>query len=152
MQTEYPRKTKKMMSERLTTEQYWPRKVSMTVSSAEVLSSHLKPLCSRDNHVMKYEPGGSRSNAENQASYHCGFEGCSVRYDSTDGYYMLIGMPDHPNPVDEPGVNTAKCPRHGHWLYRRENIDPQPGVVWSCGLEGCDYRYDASKKGAWVRS
>ena len=28
-----------------------------------------EPLCSRDNHVMKYKSGGSRSNAENQASY-----------------------------------------------------------------------------------
>ncbi len=62
----------------------------MTIASADVLSRHLRPLCSRDNHVMKYESRGSWSNAENQASYHCGFEGCSVRYDSTDGYYMLI--------------------------------------------------------------
>jgi hypothetical protein len=83
----------------------------MTIVSADVLSTHLKPLCSRDNHVMKYESRGSWSNAENQASYHCGFEGCSVRYSSTDGYYMLIGMPNHANPLDEPGVNTAKCPR-----------------------------------------
>ncbi len=76
----------------------------MTTASAGVLSSHLRPLCSRDNHVMKYESSGSWSNAENQASYHCGFEGCSVRYNATDGYYMLIGMPNHANPVDEPGV------------------------------------------------
>jgi hypothetical protein len=65
----------------------------MTIASADVLSSHLRPLCWRDNHVMKSEPGRSCSNAENQASYHCGFEGYSVRYNSTDGYYMLIGMP-----------------------------------------------------------
>jgi hypothetical protein len=83
----------------------------MTIASADVLSSHLRPLCSRDNHVMKSEPGRSWSNAENQASYHCGFQGCSVRYNSIDGYYKLIGMPNHANPLDEPGVNTAKCPR-----------------------------------------
>src|SRR2546429_9640204 len=65
----------------------------MTIASADVLSSRLRPLCWRDNHVMKSEPGRSWSNAENQASYHCGFEGYSVRYDSTEGYYMLIGMP-----------------------------------------------------------
>jgi hypothetical protein len=42
------------------------------ISLADVLSSHLKPLCSRDNHVMKYLPTACRSNAENQPSYHCG--------------------------------------------------------------------------------
>jgi hypothetical protein len=124
----------------------------MTIASADVLSSHLRPLCSRDNHVMKYESRGSWSNAENQTSYHCGFEGCSVRYNSTDGYYMLIGMPDHANPVDEPGVNTVKCPRHGHWLYRRQKIDAERGVRWSCGVEGCDYGDDADTKGDWVRT
>jgi len=58
----------------------------MTVTSADVLSRHLKPLCSRDNHVMKYESGGSRANTGDRASYHCGIAGCSVRYSSTDGY------------------------------------------------------------------
>src|SRR5213082_3155465 len=90
----------------------------MIVASVDVLSRHLQPLCSRDNHVMKYESGGSRSNTGDRASYHCGIAGCSVRYNSTDGYYMLIGMPDHANAVDEPGVNTARCPIHGRWLYR----------------------------------
>jgi hypothetical protein len=124
----------------------------MTVTSADVLSRHLKPLCSRDNHVMKYESGGSRANTGDRASYHCGIAGCSVRYSLTDGYYMLIGMPDHANAVDEPGVNTARCPIHGRWLYRREDIEPQAGVRWLCGVEGCDYRYSANTKADWVRS
>jgi hypothetical protein len=124
----------------------------MMISSADVLSSHLKPLCSRDNHVMKYESGGSRANTGNQASYHCGLVGCSARYNSTDGYYMLIGMPDHANAVDEPGVNTVKCPIHGRWLYRRENIEAEPGARWFCGVEGCDYGYNANTKGDWVRT
>ena len=122
------------------------------ISSADVLSSHLKPLCSRDNHVMKYESGGSRANTGKQASYHCGLVGCSARYNSTDGYYMLVGMPDHANAVDEPGVNTVKCPIHGRWLYRRENIEAEPGVRWFCGVEGCDYGYNANTKGDWVRT
>jgi hypothetical protein len=112
----------------------------MKITSASILNSHLKPLCSRDNHLMKYEAGRPRSSAINQSSYHCGFEGCSVRYDATDGYYMLIGMPDHANPVDEPGVNVSKCPRHGYWLYRRKNVDLESGIGWCCGVEGCDYR------------
>lgn len=117
----------------------------MRISSADVLNGHLKPLCSRDNHVMKYEAGGLRSNFGHQASYHCNFSGCSVRYDATEGYYMLIGMPDHAIPVDEPGVNTAKCPNHGHWLYRRKTTArDERGVDWCCGVEGCDYRKNAN--------
>jgi len=124
----------------------------MMNSSVAVLSSQLKPLCSRDNHVMKYESGRSRANTGNQASYHCGSGGCSVRYNSTDGYYTLFGMPNHTYSVDEPGVNTVKCSRHDHWLYRRENTDAEPGVRWCCGVEGCDYGYDANTKSNWVRT
>jgi hypothetical protein len=122
----------------------------MKINSANVLNSHLKPLCSRDNHVMKYEARDSQSNAGHQASYHCGFEGCSVRYDASDGYHMLIGMPDHANPVDEPGVNTAQCPKHG-WLYRRKNIHRETGVDWSCAAEGCDYPGGANTENAALR-
>jgi hypothetical protein len=124
----------------------------MIVASVDVLSRHLKPLCSRDNHVMKYELGGSRSNTGDRASYHCGFVGCSVRYNSTDGYYMLIGMPGHANAVDEPGVNTARCPIHGRWLYRRKDIEAEADVRWLCGVEGCDYRYSANTKAELVRT
>ncbi len=124
----------------------------MMIPSADVLGRHLKPLCPRDNHIMKYKPRCSRLNAENQASFHCGFGGCSVRYNPNNGYYMLIGMPDHANSVDEPGVNTVKCPRHDRWLYRRENIYAEPGVRWCCGVEGCDYCYNANTKGDWVRT
>jgi hypothetical protein len=63
---------------------------------------------------------------------------------------MLIGMPDHANRVDEPGVNTVKCSRHDHWLYRRQNARAEPRVRWCCGVEGCDYVYHAETKGDWV--
>jgi hypothetical protein len=53
---------------------------------------------------------------------------------------------DHTYAVAEPGVNTLKCPKHHHWLYRRENIEAKPGVRWCCGVEGCDYGYDANTK------
>lgn len=124
----------------------------MTIASADILSSHLKPLCPRDNHVMKYESGGSRASTRDHASYHCGYVGCSLRYDATDGYYTLMGTPDHTYSVDEPGVNTVKCPKHGHWLYRRVDIDAEAGVRWCCGVKGCDYGYDAKTKGDWVRT
>jgi hypothetical protein len=112
----------------------------MTTASADVFSSHLRPLCSRDNHVMKYESGGSRVNTGGQASYHCGYLGCSVRYNSMAGYHMLMGISNHTYAVDEPGMNTLKCPRHDDWLYRGKNISSERGVDWCCGVKGCDYR------------
>ena len=124
----------------------------MTIASADVLSGHLKPLCPRDNHIMKHESSGSRANSGSHPSYHCGYVGCSVRYDSTHGYYMLMGISGHTYVVEEPGVNTLKCPTHNHWLYRREDVDAKPGVCWCCGVEGCDHRYDANRKGDWVRT
>jgi hypothetical protein len=124
----------------------------MMIASINVLSTQLRPLCSRDNHAMKYESGGSRANSGPDASYHCGSTGCSARYNASDGYYMLMGMPGHTYAVDEPRVNTVKCPIHGRWLYRRHNIDAEPGVHWSCGVEGCNFGYDANTKGDWVRT
>jgi hypothetical protein len=124
----------------------------MRIASVGTLSGHLRPLCSRDNHVMKYESKDSRANPGDEASYHCSSVGCSARYNLANGYFMLIGMPGHANAVDEPGVNTLTCPRHGRWLYRRESIDAKPGVGWCCGVEGCDYTYYASTKGNWVRT
>jgi hypothetical protein len=119
----------------------------MMISSENVLNRHLNPLCSRDNHAMKYERGGSRANPGNLASYHCGSVGCTVRYNSNAGYYVLFGMPDHTYAIDEPGVNTVKCPIHGSWLYRRENIDAEPRVRWFCSVEGCKFGYTANSKG-----
>jgi len=124
----------------------------MTIASSDALSSHLKPLCPRDNHVMTYESGGTRANTGDQSSYHCGYVGCSVRYNSNQGYYTLMGMPGHTYALDEPGVNTLKCPRHKRWLYRQENNHAKPGARWCCGVEGCNYIYDASTKGDWVRT
>jgi len=53
---------------------------------------------------------------------------------------MLIGMPDQAIAVDEPGTNTAKCPKHEQWLYRRKNLDRSAGFGWCCSVEGCNYR------------
>jgi len=122
------------------------RRISVRASLTDVLSSDLKPLCSRDNHIMKYQTRPPRSNAKNSASYYCGFIGCSVRYHSANGYYTLIGMPDHANSVDEPGVNLLKCPNHHRWLYRRYSVDAQGSVRWGCGVKGCDYGFDAKSK------
>ncbi|MGB8322670.1 MAG: hypothetical protein WCE52_06880 [Candidatus Acidiferrum sp.] len=118
----------------------------MSVILAPRLSSDLKPLCPRDNHVMKYESRGSKENTGFDASYHCRLDGCSVRYSIAEGYHTLNGTPKHTYAVDEPGVNTFQCPIHGLWLYRRDNLVYEPGVRWCCGVEGCDAGYESDIK------
>jgi hypothetical protein len=53
---------------------------------------------------------------------------------------MLMGIPNHTYTVDEPGMNTLKCPRHDDWLYRGMNSNSEQSVDWCCGVKGCDYR------------
>jgi hypothetical protein len=64
---------------------------------------------------------------------------------------MLVGMPERAIRVDEPGVNTAKCPHHNQWLYRRSNKDREASVDWCCGVAGCDYSNNTSAKSAGVQ-
>jgi hypothetical protein len=123
----------------------------VTITSILALNGQLKPLCSRDDHVMKFESGSSRANTGLQASYHCGSGGCSVRYSSLDGYYTLMGMPGHTYNIEEPGVNTLECPVHGRWLYRKKNVDKDDKDTnrvarWGCGIQGCDYSYETKTK------
>jgi hypothetical protein len=101
---------------------------------------------------MKYESHGAWHNAERRAAYHCGYDGCTVRYDATDGYHTVLQLDDNDYRLEEPGVNTLKCPQHHSWLYRQKNLDTEPGVCWRCGIEGCSYRFDAPTKGDWVRT
>ncbi|HEY2547291.1 MAG TPA: hypothetical protein VGI46_14580 [Candidatus Acidoferrum sp.] len=126
----------------------------MTTQPAEAykLNPGMEPLCSRDNKVMRYEASGLPSGTDNRPSYHCGHEGCAVRYDLAHGYHTLIGMPDRVNPLEEPGVNTLKCERHGTWLYRRRDRAGESGAAWCCGVEGCDSCTQLETKGSWVRT
>jgi len=121
----------------------------MTVET-DVLNKAIKPLCPRDNHAMRYESARLRLYPEHQATYHCGFEDCSVRYDPEDGYFTLVAVDGHVFRLEEPGVNTLKCPAHHAWLYRKEDLNT--GVRWSCGIEHCRYCFDAPTKGDWVRT
>jgi hypothetical protein len=116
------------------------------------LNAMLEPLCPRDNTVMRYEASGLPSGTDNRPSYHCGHEGCSVRYDLGNGYFTLIGMPDRINSVEEPGVNTMKCENHGTWMYRRRDLETESGAAWCCGVEGCGYCTQTGTKGSWVRT
>jgi hypothetical protein len=125
----------------------------MTQSAlSNVLDPNLEPLCPRDNKVMRYEASGLPSGTDNRPSYHCGFEGCSVRYDLINGYFTLIGMPEHINPVEEPGVNALSCEKHGSWLYRRRDQGREWGSTWCCGVEGCDYCAQTTTKGSWSKT
>ena len=95
---------------------------------------------------MHYEAKGvtwkataGAKHTETLPSYHCNFEGCSVRYDAVNGYYTVVMTPDQPFLIEEPGVNLLQCPRHDTWLYRTENQHGDSRFAWRCGVEGCDY-------------
>ena len=109
----------------------------------EKLSQSLKPLCPRDSRVMHFDARGlawqEYGKQHVTPSYSCGYEGCSVRYTPLDGYFSSIMMPDLPQAVEEPGVNLLQCPSHNTWLYRAVGENTGDGLVWRCGVEGCDY-------------
>jgi hypothetical protein len=115
--------------------------------SSEVLSRDITPLCPRDNHEMSYEQHGIRwaeelkSGTQQVSSYHCGYFGCSVRYDLHEGYFTVIDAPELPHFVEEPGVNLLRCPKHGAWLYRSNEQDSRGKLSWRCGVDGCDYTH-----------
>jgi hypothetical protein len=104
-----------------------------------VLDAKLEPVCPRDNKIMRYEASGLPSGTDNRPSYHCGYEGCGVRYDLLNGYFTLIGIPEQINPAEETGLNTLKCERHEAWLYRRRNEAKEWGDEWCCGVEACKF-------------
>jgi hypothetical protein len=117
-------------------------------TSEKVLSHSLEPICPRDDHRMRYEAHGvtwkelpSDKHPQTLDSYHCGFEGCSVRYDLLNGYFTVVFTPDMPYFVEEPGVNLLRCPRHGTWLYRHEKKHDHTDehYEWRCGVDACDY-------------
>jgi hypothetical protein len=119
-------------------------------ADAYVLDPMLRPLCPRDNKIMRYEASGLPSGTDNRPSYHCGHKGCSVCYDLTNGYFTLVGMPEKINPVEEPGVNTFKCEKHGAWLYHRRDQAKEWRDEWCCGVERCDFCILTGTKGSWV--
>ncbi len=121
-------------------------------AEAYLLDATLEPLCPRDNRIMRYEGSGLPSGTDNRPSYHCGHEGCNVRYDLASGYFTLIGMAVQVHAVEEPGVNTLKCERHGTWLYRRRDQAGESSPAWRCGVQACDYGTQRGTKGSWVRT
>ena len=115
------------------------------------LSSKLSPLCPRDEHRMNYEAEGihwrpvpDENREEALPSYHCGYAGCSVRYDLLNGYFSVVNTPDQPFFIEEPGVNILQCPRHGTWLYRSASNNGDSGTTWRCGVEDCGYVREGS--------
>jgi hypothetical protein len=111
------------------------------------LSHSMEPICPRDDHSMHYEEKGiswketpeDTDHLQVLPSYHCNFEGCSVRYDLLNGYFTVVFTPEQPFFIEEPGVNLMRCPRHGTWLYRKEIHDANSRYEWRCGVDGCDY-------------
>ena len=64
-------------------------------SASHAISHHLEPVCPRDDHHMKFHSDGVRweQAADNAifkvATYHYGYNGCSVRYAPEHGYLPL---------------------------------------------------------------
>jgi hypothetical protein len=123
---------------------------------SERLSRKLQPLCPRDNRLMHYEAKGIDWKTEGEthttASYHCDFEGCSVRYMPSEGYFTVIDTPDLPHFVEEPGTNVLQCPLHGSWLYECDERAGGDHRTWRCGVDGCEYaRVDVGSADARLR-
>ena len=115
-------------------------------TSDALLSRSLKPVCTRENHEMRYEEKGiswkeQGGSIQTISSYHCGHYGCSIRYTHTDGYFTVVDTPDYPHYIEEPGANTLQCPVHGAWLYRFKKEDQEGGFAWRCGVDGCTYSH-----------
>ena len=118
----------------------------MTQVLESELGHDLEPLCPRDDRRMHFESKGIAWNAaldeahrEFLPSYHCNYDGCSVRYDLLNGYFTVVNTPEQPYFIEEPGVNLLRCPRHGTWLYRSETHNPSARYEWRCGVHHCDY-------------
>lgn len=118
------------------------------------LSTTLKPLCPRDNQVMRYDAKGIHwkdESGESQSipSYHCGHVGCSVRYTHEQGYFTVVKTPEQPYFVEEPGTNLLQCPQHNSWLYRCRD-EKEDRLIWRCGVEDCYFTH-ADVPGVWLR-
>jgi hypothetical protein len=117
------------------------------------LSAHLiNPLCSRHDHVMTYEKDGitwkEEMDTETQslASYHCGYQSCTVHYSPSEGYFTVADAPVTPRFIGEPGVNLNKCPEHGSWLYQSRDEEGRDKLIWRCGVDNCKYSLAGSSR------
>ena len=118
----------------------------MTRAVENSLSHTLEPICPRDGRRMGYEARGISWKAmpddkmpQTIASYHCDYDGCSVRFDNLNGYFTVVLTPQQPYFIEEPGVNLLQCPENRTWLYRSESRDSNSRYRWRCGVDGCDY-------------
>jgi hypothetical protein len=124
--------------------QYRGGKMPMQETSLR-LSRDLSPLCSRHEHVMRYEDHALEwkekfdTMSQTLSSYHCGYLSCTVHYAPSEGYFTVVDTPDIPHFIEEPGVNLFRCPQHGTWLYQSRAEADARKFVWRCGIENCKY-------------
>jgi hypothetical protein len=117
----------------------------MYIAPTPALCTHLKPICPRDGHVMRYQWAESAANPSFEPSYHCGLQGCSVRYNGRDGYFILHGLRNHTYAIQEPAANTLRCPIHNHWLHRTLDRSAATGArLWRCGVKDCSFLHEFS--------
>lgn len=129
-------------------------------ASREDLRSDIKPVCPFDNAVMGYEPTHLAMRDPFRASvidrflpsYGCRETACPARFRHVQGYFTLKGVPEFPKVEPIPGVNIAKCPKHGYWLYMRARTGSEKNVAWCCAVPGCDHvQYTSDVPGTWAR-
>jgi len=123
--------------------------------SVEPLSRSLKPVCPRDVHEMRYEERGIHWKEIEEkdscvASYHCGYFGCSIRYNNEEGYFTVVDTPDIATYVEEPGVNQLLCARHHTWMCYVKSDGTKTGFMWRCGVDGCDQTH-ADIEHLWLK-
>jgi hypothetical protein len=129
-------------------------------SIGDNLRSDIQPACPHDNSVMAYEATylAMRDFLRTDLlerflpSYACAQTGCTARFRHTVGYFTLKGSPESPTIVPIPGVNIAKCPTHGYWLYMGVRSESGKDVAWCCPIRGCEHvQHSSDMPGNWAR-
>jgi len=133
--------------------------MSPTPSADDGLRNDIIPVCPNDNREMIYEAtylamrDVFRPHVIERflPSYACPESACGARFRHAQGYFKLSGSPESPTVVPIHGVNIAKCPEHGYWLYIRSRNGTEREKSWCCAVRGCDHAQKASDiLGSWA--
>lgn len=134
--------------------------MSPAPSLRDDLCSEIQPVCPNDNSVMVFEATylAMRDILRPSVierflpSYGCAQVGCNARFRHAQGYFTLNGLPDSPKMLSIPGINIAKCPQHGYWLYMRARSGSEKDVAWCCAVRACEHvQYASDISGSWAR-
>ncbi len=123
------------------------------------LREDIQPVCPHDGSVMVYEAAYLvmrdifRPSVLERflPSYGCAETPCAALFRHTQGYFTLKGLPESPTMLPIPGINIAKCPKHGYWLYMRARSGSEEDVAWCCAVRGCEHvQHRSDVPGTWI--